>query len=308
LSAGQTSSRRRGGFAAGKTPHKTYYFTQDGLGSVRTLSDNSGTIKNKYDYSAFGEKYAPNTVEAVENRYTYTGRDRNPVSSTMYYRWRVYSAGVGRFVSRDPIGYEGGINVYSYVGSSPMLYRDPFGEIQRSTADQHGSFGRAKIHHARQTTKKKTSYIVKFWILKPEFKLECECDDDGKWSLEENPYTWVDQYLHPLPLAKPNWIFNLQWKFKFVGPNSQHNSIYDEYRIQGNETNDAILAEALQAGRDQFLKRWKGIYNLAHGIIADEAKNKYSTLAECEEKAKEAKELAEYVIDGVKDSLKVWTY
>jgi len=136
LSAGQTSSRRRGGFAAGKTPHKTYYYTQDGLGSVRTLSDTSGTIKNKYDYSAFGTTYAPTTLINIPNRYTYTGREQNPVSATMYYRWRVYSAGVGRFVSRDPSGYPNNerANLYDYVYSNATLSTDPLG-LRRGDVD-----------------------------------------------------------------------------------------------------------------------------------------------------------------------------
>ena len=40
---------------------------------------------------------------------------------------RYYSPALGRFVSRDPIGYDGGINLYAYCGGDPVNYRDPEG-------------------------------------------------------------------------------------------------------------------------------------------------------------------------------------
>jgi hypothetical protein len=44
----------------------------------------------------------------------------------MYYRARWYDPQVGRFVSEDPIGFKGGMNLYLYVGDSPLNYI-PFG-------------------------------------------------------------------------------------------------------------------------------------------------------------------------------------
>jgi RHS repeat-associated protein len=54
-------------------------------------------------YTAFGTAYAPNTSVEVEQRYTYTGREKTTDPTLMYYRWRMYGAGIGRFVQRDPI-------------------------------------------------------------------------------------------------------------------------------------------------------------------------------------------------------------
>jgi RHS repeat-associated protein len=80
-----------------------------------------------YDYTAFGEKYAPLTNVNVEQRYTYTGREKNPVSESMYYRYRTYEASLGRFRGRDPIYYTDDINIYGYVVNLPTILLDYYG-------------------------------------------------------------------------------------------------------------------------------------------------------------------------------------
>jgi RHS repeat-associated protein len=58
-----------------------------------------------------------NNSSDVSNPYTYTGRRLDFESGLYYYRNRYYHAQMGRFVSRDPIGYAGGSwNLYEYVG------------------------------------------------------------------------------------------------------------------------------------------------------------------------------------------------
>jgi hypothetical protein len=45
-----------------------------------------------------------------------------------YYRARYYDAGIGKFISEDPIGFDGGNNLYEYVGGNPVAFADPSGE------------------------------------------------------------------------------------------------------------------------------------------------------------------------------------
>src|SRR5690606_33124743 len=56
------------------------------------------------------------------------GRRLDPLAGLQYSRYRYYHAQLGRFLNRDPIGYEAGsTNLYEYVGGMPTYYVDPKG-------------------------------------------------------------------------------------------------------------------------------------------------------------------------------------
>jgi RHS repeat-associated protein len=103
----------------------TSYYEHDGLGSVTSLSASTGTLVNTYIYDSFGN--LSNSTGTVANAFQYTGRDYDPETGLRYYRARYYDSQIGRFLSEDPIGFEAGVNFYSYVRSSPIGLRDPSG-------------------------------------------------------------------------------------------------------------------------------------------------------------------------------------
>ena len=59
----------------------------------------------------------------------YTGRELDWATGVYYYRRREYLAPLGLFISRDPIGYRGGLNLYEYVGDRPTDKTDPMGLV-----------------------------------------------------------------------------------------------------------------------------------------------------------------------------------
>ena len=96
----------------------------DALGSVTALSDDSGTVTGEYSYSPFGETEV--TGEESDNPLQYTGRE-NDGTGLYYYRARYYDPGLKRFISSDPIGLDGGINIYLYALANPLIFSDPKG-------------------------------------------------------------------------------------------------------------------------------------------------------------------------------------
>lgn len=80
----------------------------------------------EYDYDSFGN--IKSTPFWVKQPYTYTARELDYETGLYYYRARYYDPKVGRFITRDPIGFGGGINVYAYVKNNPIRFKDPEGK------------------------------------------------------------------------------------------------------------------------------------------------------------------------------------
>ncbi len=103
----------------------TFFYHQDGLGSVTDLTDTAGVTAKSYSYDAYGNILeSPGTVDQP---YTYTGRELDAESGLLYYRARYYDPATGRFLQKDAAGFSGGINFYAYVGANPTIFVDPFG-------------------------------------------------------------------------------------------------------------------------------------------------------------------------------------
>ncbi len=99
----------------------------DNQGTVRDLIDSTGAVANHIKYDSFGN-ITSQTNPAVNFRYGYTGQEFDKETGQYYYRARYYDAGIGRFLSEDPIGFDSGdANLYRYVGNRPLDHVDPFG-------------------------------------------------------------------------------------------------------------------------------------------------------------------------------------
>ncbi|MGH8248746.1 MAG: RHS repeat domain-containing protein, partial [Gammaproteobacteria bacterium] len=96
----------------------------DALMSTIAQTDDSQNAANFYAYSPYGE--ASTLGPDGGNSLQYTGRE-NDGTGLYYYRARYYDPVLKRFVSEDPIGLLGGINLYAYVEGNPISSTDPLG-------------------------------------------------------------------------------------------------------------------------------------------------------------------------------------
>lgn len=104
---------------------QTFVAVTDFQGSLVGAISASGSFAGPVSYRAFGERLGGGLGPSP--RLSYTGREQSPATGLLYLRNRWYSPKLGRFLSEDPIGLAGGLNLYSYVGNNPLRYRDPLG-------------------------------------------------------------------------------------------------------------------------------------------------------------------------------------
>lgn len=104
-----------------------HYYAADRQGSVMAMVDAAGTVVNQYKYDSFGG--AESVSEGVANRLRWIGREWDADAGLYYVRARWYEPTLQRFISEDPIGLEGGINMYAYSGNDPVNNKDPSGLI-----------------------------------------------------------------------------------------------------------------------------------------------------------------------------------
>ena len=99
----------------------------DRRGSVIAEVLSNGLADRLPLYDEFGVHMAPNVLPSTPSRFGYTGQIWVPEAGLYYYKARMYSPTLGRFMQTDPIGYGDGMNNLAYVGNDPVNAIDPFG-------------------------------------------------------------------------------------------------------------------------------------------------------------------------------------
>ena len=110
-----------------------YFYLHDRLGSVRLVLGEDGDVKNRYTYQPFGELFAAETNETVDNPFKYTGQYHDAEIGQYYLRARQYEPYLNRFISRDPVRGEYKepltLHRYLYALNDPIDRIDPAGEL-----------------------------------------------------------------------------------------------------------------------------------------------------------------------------------
>jgi RHS repeat-associated protein len=105
------------------------FYGYDGAGTVRLLTDSTGTVTDTYDYDAWGN--AVNTTGSTPNVYLYRGEQYDSDLGLYYLRARYLNPLSGRFLTRDPeaghIKVPVSLHKYVYAGANPVNITDPSG-------------------------------------------------------------------------------------------------------------------------------------------------------------------------------------
>ncbi len=113
---------------------RTYRIITDHLGSVRLVVDaETGGIAQRLDYDEFG-RVLQDTSPGFQP-FGFAGGLYDPDTELVRFGFRDYEAGIGRWISKDPVLFKGGqVNLYLYCRGYPVNLVDSFGLSERCEA------------------------------------------------------------------------------------------------------------------------------------------------------------------------------
>jgi RHS repeat-associated protein len=106
-----------------------FFYTRDHLGSVRELTDSTGTVRARYTYDPFGRRTRL-IITDLDTDFGFAGMFFSKESSLNLTRFRAYDPNIGCWLSRDPLNWaelEESPNLFAYVENDPLNHIDPFG-------------------------------------------------------------------------------------------------------------------------------------------------------------------------------------
>ncbi|MDI9382262.1 MAG: RHS repeat-associated core domain-containing protein [Verrucomicrobiota bacterium] len=104
------------------------YAVLDGNGNVVGLAKVAdATLSARYEYGPFGERVRQSGVLADAQPFRFSTKWTDAESGLVCYGYRYYNPSAGRWLSRDPIEEQGGLNLYGFVNNDPVDFVDVFG-------------------------------------------------------------------------------------------------------------------------------------------------------------------------------------
>ena len=114
-------------------------YLADGLGSIRGISDSTGSLVATADYDVFG---AVRTNSGTQSTFRFSGERSDPTTGFTYLRARYLDPATGRLISADTVQPNApgtqGWNLYAYVANNPTTWADPTGHSSWAPAAPRG--------------------------------------------------------------------------------------------------------------------------------------------------------------------------
>ncbi|MFR0675084.1 RHS repeat-associated core domain-containing protein [Enterobacterales bacterium AW_CKDN230030176-1A_HGKHYDSX7] len=146
---------------------EVYYFHTDQIGTPLELTDGNGKTVWQAIYRSWGsiEKLI---VDELKQDLRFQGQYFDEETKLHYNTFRFYDPEIGRYLTQDPVGLAGGINIYFY-GSNPVQNIDPLGWCSTKLGRNMGhrpNDGMANHHLIPEQLMKKPIYAAMFKRLK----------------------------------------------------------------------------------------------------------------------------------------------
>ena len=108
----------------------TYYPCYDANGNITAYVDELGFARAEYAYDAFGNTISQSGDLASTFSHRFSTKYADDESGLYYYGYRYYAPELGRWVNRDPIEEQGGVNLYGFVGNNGINMTDYLGRFE----------------------------------------------------------------------------------------------------------------------------------------------------------------------------------
>ena len=116
-----------GGLLAASLNGVPVFYHYNANGNVAAISDISGFAAAQYSYNPYGKVITSVGPMAAANPFRFSTKYTDDETGLLYYGYRFYNPQLGRFISSDPIGRHGGVNLYGFVENKPIMTVDRLG-------------------------------------------------------------------------------------------------------------------------------------------------------------------------------------
>ncbi len=129
---------------------RTDPFTNSSIIGLTPFLNVWGYLSATYRYDPYGRTIAQAGPMAQTNRYRFSSKEYHEPSGLYYYGYRFYSTELQRWLNRDPIAENGGINLYGFAGNQPSGRIDLYGHRVKGAFELIGGFIKKYIFNAKK--------------------------------------------------------------------------------------------------------------------------------------------------------------
>jgi len=227
----------------------------DHQGTVRDVvsyDSNQTTVENHLKYDSFGN-ITDQSDATQQPLYAFTGREWDADSELSYNRARWYDPTVGKFLSEDPIGFDGGdVNLARYVSNNPLNFTDPTGQksytpvsLVKTAAALTGFVPGSPIGGA----------LLGVSLAASQFSTSNF--DDGRSSANNSTFSFADNF-KPIGSTKNNFFMGQD----FLSDNERINQ-----GASSNISSTWVQTIQAQSGNSNFLNQSFGLEGSSQGSV-----------------------------------------